>query len=59
MTPIVMNNADFLWIIRVYHNHQRHPRSIYCELPKIAIIYPSAKKRCEFFFRARNSPSLL
>jgi hypothetical protein len=54
-----MNNADFLWIIRVYHNHQRHPRSIYCELPKIAIINPSAKKRCEFFFRARNSPSLL
>ena len=28
MTLIVMNNADFLWIIRVYHNHPRHLRSI-------------------------------
>ena len=28
MTLIVMINADFLWIIRVYHNHLRHLRSI-------------------------------
>ena len=28
MTLIVMINADFSWIIRVYHNHLRHLRSI-------------------------------
>jgi len=33
-----MINADLLWIIRVYHNHLRHLRSIvfvvyFCELP--------------------------
>ena len=28
MTLIVMINADFSWIIRVYHNYQRHLRSI-------------------------------
>jgi len=29
MTLIVMINADFSWIIRVYHNHQRRLRSIF------------------------------
>ena len=38
MTLINMINADFSWIIRVYHNHLRHLRSIvfvvyFCELP--------------------------
>ena len=28
MTLIVMINADFLWTLRVYHNHLRHLRSI-------------------------------
>lgn len=28
MTLIVMINADFLWTLRVYHNHLRHQRSI-------------------------------
>ena len=28
MTLIVMIDADFSWIIRVYHNHLRHLRSI-------------------------------
>jgi hypothetical protein len=28
MTLIVMINADFSWIIRVYRNYQRHLRSI-------------------------------
>ena len=23
-----MINADFSWLIRIYHNYQRHPRSI-------------------------------
>jgi hypothetical protein len=43
MTLIVKINADFLWILRFYHNYQRHLRSIfgcvivyfiYCELPR-------------------------
>jgi len=38
MTLIVMINTDFLWTLRVYHNHLRHLRSIvfvvyFCELP--------------------------
>jgi len=28
MALIVMINADFSWLIRVYHNHLRHLRSI-------------------------------
>jgi hypothetical protein len=28
MTLIVMIDEDFSWIIRVYHNYQRHLRSI-------------------------------
>jgi len=28
MTLVVMINAGFSWIIRVYHNHLRHLRSI-------------------------------
>jgi len=32
ITLIVMINADFSWIIRVYHNHLRHLRSIVFEV---------------------------
>jgi hypothetical protein len=32
MTLIVMIDADFSWIIRVYHNYLRHLRSIVFEV---------------------------
>jgi len=35
MTLIVMISADFSWIIRVYHNHLRHLRSIFLLIHRV------------------------